>query len=375
VGGDAELDEVRAILAAQEPARTDAARGASAPDAPVDDGTRLPARDAGVREPAAPPSFAEAFPESYEDDDQGDAFRDPPAAARSGDGPTAGRPVVAGLDQDEIDEIEALLAGAEAADAAQPAPRETARAAAGDPAQAAEAPAHEPTNPLAAPPWWRAQVADLADVAQRIDLALRRLAAAVPDVDEGEQPEAHERLRELEGDVARLMQFARTLGYVAAPPAAGTQRFDLGEIVHLFAANLASSGADAPRCQFKTSRGADVRSDKDLVSQALDAVFFLVRCTSRKGDLVRTQVALSEADGRGWVELSLDFPSGPLDGAPEAEIVGPYGLTDLFPDLGPNALSAAQGIVAGQGGSLTLVARGRGRLTWRLRLPRADVHG
>ena len=69
--------------------------------------------------------------------------------------------------------------------------------------------------------------------------------------------------------------------------------------------------------------------------------------------------------------MALDFPSGPLEGVPEGDIVPPYSLTDLFPELGPNALAAAAGIVAGQGGHLSLANRARGRMTWRLRLPPA----
>lgn len=226
------------------------------------------------------------------------------------------------------------------------------------------------TSGLDIPPWWRAQVADLADTSQRIDLSVRVLARAAPEIDQGDHEEAQKRLRELEAEVARLLQFTRTLGYVAAPPPTGTQVFDLGEMVHLFAANLAASSNDAPRCQFKTTPGAEVRSDRLLLNQALDAIFFLVRCTSKKGDLVRAQVQRTDDDGRAWIELALDFPSGPLEGFPEDELVAPYGLADLFPDLGPNALAAARGIVAGQGGRLSLASRTRGRMTWRLRLPR-----
>ncbi len=222
---------------------------------------------------------------------------------------------------------------------------------------------------IAAPPWWRAQVADLADAAQRIDLSVKMLAQAAPEIDEGDLDDARSRLRELEAEVARLLQFTRTLGYVAAPPPAGSQTFDLGEIVHLFATGLAQSGPEAPRCQFKATPGGTVRSDRQLLSQALDAVFFLVRCTARKGDLVRARVQVFEKDG-GWVELDVDFPSGPLEGLVDDDIVAPYSLSDLFPQLGPNALAAATGIVAGQGGALRLASRGRGRMTWQLRLPR-----
>jgi len=226
---------------------------------------------------------------------------------------------------------------------------------------------------LEAPPWWRAQVADLADSAQRIDLSVRALAEAAPEIDEGDLDEARDRLRALEGEVARLMQFTRTLGYVASPPPTGSQTFDLGEIVHLFAAGLAQSGPEAPRCQYKTVPTAIVRSDRQLLSQALDAVFFLVRCTSRKGDLVRAQVQRVEDPAGVVIELSLDFPSGPLEGIPADEIVEPYALSDLFPELGPNALAAAAGIVSGQGGSLSLSSKAAGRMTWRLRLPRLET--
>jgi hypothetical protein len=308
-------------------------------------------------------SFREAFPDDdgdEEDDDDADEAGGPAGVAL--DDPHAPARARAHEDEDEDNDDEVDERHAPTGLATRPERDDAADARAGR--SGAPPAAHEP------PAWWRAQVADLADVAQRIDLALRRLAAAAPDIDEGAEEEAHARLRELEGDVARLLQFARTLGYVAAPPAAGTQVFDLGEIVHLHAASLASSGADAPRCQFKTARGADVRSDKELVSQALDAAFFLVRCTAHKGDLVRAQVGVVD-DGGAWVELTLDFPSGPLEGLPIDEITAPYGLADLYPELGPNALAAAAGIVAGQGGHLALQARPRARLTWTLRLPRA----
>jgi hypothetical protein len=211
----------------------------------------------------------------------------------------------------------------------------------------------------------------LADAAQRIDLSVKMLAQSAPEIDEGDMQDARGRLRELEAEVARLLQFTRTLGYVAAPPPTGSQTFDFGEIVHLFATGLAQSGPEAPRCQFKTTPSATVRSDRQLLSQALDAIFFLVRCTARKGDLVRARVQATADDAGAWIELDLDFPSGPLEGFSEDDVVSPYSLADLFPELGPNALAAAAGIAAGQGGHLGLESRARARMTWRLRLPHA----
>jgi hypothetical protein len=41
--------------------------------------------------------------------------------------------------------------------------------------------------------------------------------------------------------------------------------------------------------------------------------------------------------------------------------------------LGPNALAAAQAIVVGQGGTLSLRFQGRGRALWHLELPLSDM--
>jgi hypothetical protein len=310
----------------------------------------------------------------------------PPPAPRPTAAPPASAP--AAPPGDELEAVRAILAGAGAgtanAEPAEEAPPSEAPAGEGA-ADEAEEPDVEPDadataevqdEPVAggllhAPVWLRAQVADLADAAQRIDLSLRALAEAAPDVREGDADEPRERFRELELEIERLAQYARTLGCLVAPPAQGSQVFDLAEIAHLFASGLAASGPDAPRCQYKAGGAVHVRSDRHLLGQALDALFFLARSTSRKGDLVRAQVRRAEAPGGAIVELRLEFPSGPLEGVPQAEIIAPYALRDLFPDLGPNALAAAAGIVAGQGGHLSLAAPAPGRLEWRLDLPGA----
>jgi hypothetical protein len=54
-------------------------------------------------------------------------------------------------------------------------------------------------------------------------------------------------------------------------------------------------------------------------------------------------------------------------------IFTPYALRRVLPNLGPNALAAAQAIVVGQGGSLTLGFLDKGRASWRLELPVADA--
>ncbi|MDZ4772686.1 MAG: hypothetical protein SGI72_06070 [Planctomycetota bacterium] len=233
-----------------------------------------------------------------------------------------------------------------------------------------EIPSHSSTSEPKAdtnavhPPWWRAQIADLADTAQRVELGLQALRMVEPDSHE----EVREHVDQLDGEVARLMQFARTLGYVAAPPARGDQVFDLGDTVQVFVAQLASRPEATPRCQFRSSEPVFVRSDRALLGQAFDAFFWLAGACSAKGDLVRAQVI---RDG-GPAEVRVEFNSGPLDRIETARILEPYGLRRVLPDLGPNALSAASSIVAGQGGSVELSRVSNGRLAWRIVLPAVD---
>jgi hypothetical protein len=186
------------------------------------------------------------------------------------------------------------------------------------------------------------------------------------------EPDSHEEVREhvdqLDAEVARLVQFARTLGYVASPPSRGDQVFDLGDTVQVFVAQLASRPEATPRCQFRATEPVFVRSDRALLGTALDAFFWLAGACSTKGDLIRAQVI---RDG-GPAEVRVEFPAGPLDRVETARILEPYGLRRVLPDLGPNALSAASSIVVGQGGSVELSRVSNGRLAWRIVLPAVD---
>lgn len=217
----------------------------------------------------------------------------------------------------------------------------------------------------APPPWWRAQIADLADTAQRVELGLQALRMVEPDSHE----EVREQVDRLDGEVARLVQFARTLGYVASPPSRGDQVFDLADTVQVFVAQLASRPEATPRCQFRSNEPVYVRSDRALLGQAFDAFFWLAGACSAKNDLVRAQVI---RDG-GPAEVRLEFPSGPLEHVETARILEPYGLRRILPDLGPNALSAATSIVVGQGGSVELVRPQKNRLAWRVVLPAVEA--
>jgi hypothetical protein len=110
-----------------------------------------------------------------------------------------------------------------------------------------------------------------------------------------------------------------------------------------------------------------VKSDRQLVSQALDALYFLVARCAAPGDVVRVQVQEVQRSA----VLSIEFPAGPLAGRDPGTIVEPYALREVFADLGPNALLAAAGIVRGQGGQLELVRRNDRHLEWQLVLPLA----
>lgn len=286
------------------------------------------------------------------------------------------------LESDEIDEIRALLEQdqhrAPPAPPAPAAPRTEPAAAPKSEATSARAPApapapaaatdgaeeHEENGAGTPPAWWRAQIADLADTAQRVELGVQALRMVEPDSHE----EVREHVDQLDSEVARLVQFARTLGFVASPPARGDQVFDLGEAVQVFVSQLASRPESTPRCQFRCTEPVFVRSDRALLGQAFDAFFWLAGACSAKGDLIRAQVA---RDG-GAADVRVEFPSGPLERVDATRILEPYGLRRILPDLGPNALSAAGAIIAGQGGRVDLARGQNGGLAWHIVMPAVE---
>jgi hypothetical protein len=211
------------------------------------------------------------------------------------------------------------------------------------------------------PAWWRAQIADLADTAQRVELGVQALRMVEPDSHE----EVREHVDQLDAEVARLVQFARTLGFVASPPSRGDQVFDLGEAVQVFVTQLASRPESTPRCQFRVTEPTFVRSDRALLGQAFDAFFWLAGACSGKGDLIRAQVGRAG----GAAEVKVEFPSGPLERVDTTRILEPYGLRRILPDLGPNSLSAAGAIIVGQGGRVDLARGQNGGLVWSIALP------
>lgn len=222
-----------------------------------------------------------------------------------------------------------------------------------------------PRGAPALPSFFRDQVADLADIAQRIELATSALGEDAP-IDPA-----------LTGDVARLVQFTRTLGFLAAPPGPGEQLFDVAEALEVAVAAHVGQDEDGPRFLFRSDGPLWVRSDRELLGLAFDAYLTLARSAGRRGEIVRVQVRASDAptadgDELGSGEIAIEFPAGPLAELDPARIVEPYALRRVFPMLGANALSAATSIVRGQGGRAELVRAPRGRLLWRAEISRAE---
>jgi hypothetical protein len=255
-------------------------------------------------------------------------------------------PAAAPADDDELAQIEDILSG----DA-------TTRRAVEVPPAAPRAPAGSKLEPP--PPYFKDQVADLADIAQRIQLSL-----------DGATNGKGETIERVGQEVERLVQFTRTLGYLVSPPTPGAQTFDLSEMVEVFLASTPKT-PESPRLLFRGGGELPVRSDRALLSQALDAFVFLAQSCAAKGEIVRLQ---TRPDGESCV-LTIQFPPGPLADLEPERILQPYGLRRVVPKLGPNALAAATGIIAGQGGRALLERAGQGRLGWMIELPRAAGAG
>lgn len=220
---------------------------------------------------------------------------------------------------------------------------------------------HEPEATPAAPrpPWLKNQVADLADIVQALDLQARAHHAHV-----GIAPE-----------LARLRQFTKTMGLVAAPPQRGSQDVDMATLTEEALGALAGATPNAPRILFRR-RGQEHTTvgDKSLVACALDAVLQTAVACSASGDVVRVTVdgadAASTPSGSRHMTVEVEFPEGPLAALHPSEITTPYALRKILPDIGANALAAAGAIAVGQGGDLHLLRdEDAGALVFTLELP------
>ena len=196
------------------------------------------------------------------------------------------------------------------------------------PPPATEAPTQEPvsTLPLAAlPAWYRDQVADLADMAQRLDLGLRRTLEA------GGMEETDAALESLSHDVLRLGQFTRTLGYLAAPPGANGATLDLSGLAADFLSTLASEDEAGPRFLFRGEPETRVRADKGLLVLVLDALLTVTSLVAGQGGEVRVAVERGEEQAH----LTIQFPAGVLTDLEPARWMEPYALHRRLPARWP----------------------------------------
>lgn len=219
------------------------------------------------------------------------------------------------------------------------------------PAETEACPSSRRTRWHASPPsWYRAQIADLADIVQGLDLSYQALRESQEELPEEAQTAMDLASERFGGEMFRLVQFTRTLGAVSAAPGRGLHQFELATLVEEQLAGLAGSTPESPRFLFRSEGPSSVQCDKLLVYQALDAILHLADACSAPGDSVRVSVV---TDG-GSVTALVDAPAGPLHGLHPAEILEPYSFRRLLPSIGPNALAAASRILDGQGGSLVL---------------------
>ena len=241
-------------------------------------------------------------------------------------------------------------------------------------------PASSSPPPSSPPPsWYRAQVANLADLAQRLDLSLRAVRESVQEhgleADDGAGGEGgiDAAVERLGVDLGRLVQFARTLGYLAAPPRPGEAEIALATLVEEQLGGLAGADANGPRYLFREEGEPVVRSDKTLLVAVFDALLAVARSCSGSREVVRVSVERDAAGPLARVRVS--FPAGPLADVDPAGVLEPYGLRRTLPQIGANALAAASRILEGQGGRLALgpdepkPGEGGGRLAFEATLP------
>lgn len=251
---------------------------------------------------------------------------------------------------DQVIEPEAAEVEPEERVIEEPAP-ESQAVASPAPAEADARPSSRRIRWHASPPsWYRAQIADLADIVQGLDLSFQVLRESQEELPEEAQATMDLASERFGGEMFRLVQFTRTLGVVSAAPGRGSHQFELATLVEEQLAGLAGSTPESPRFLFRSEGPTGVQCDKLLVYQAFDAVLHLADACSAPEDVVRVSVV---ANG-GSVTARIDAPAGPLHALEPAEILEPYSFRRLLPSIGPNALAAASRILEGQGGSLVL---------------------
>lgn len=210
----------------------------------------------------------------------------------------------------------------------------------------------------------RDQVAVLADISQRLELAFLALRES-GRADEGDLEAPQIELR-------RLLRFTRSLACLAAPPPRGVDEFDVVGLIEELLATLTLRGRRGPRFQPSSGPGGRpavefmVRADRAALAMAFESVLALARLCSSGGDTVR--VSYTPIEGSA-VAIAVEFAAGPLQGLDPRRLLDSALLRERLPELGPSELAAANAILVSQGGSMELKALAEGQLAVRMRIP------
>lgn len=221
-------------------------------------------------------------------------------------------------------------------------------------------------------PYFKHQVADLADLVQCVDLGLDQAAEDVADLQGPGADRLAAQFEQLSGEVARLRQFTHTLSFLASPPAGGQQVLDLAPLLEEML-SMRRAEPEAPRYLLRAPESLPVRTDKILLTQAFDALLFLCQVCAEAGGTVRVDGRVLHAtsdDEIDAVQISIRFPAGRFADLQPAQILEPYALRRSLPELGANSLAAATGILNGQGGTVELHKEPSGGLEWLILLPK-----
>lgn len=221
-----------------------------------------------------------------------------------------------------------------------------------------------PASTAAALSLGRDQVAVLADISQRLELAFLGLRES-GRTDEGDLEAPQIELR-------RLLRFTRSLACLAAPPPRGFDEFDVVGLIEELLATLTLRGRKGPRFLPSSGPGGrpavefTVRADRAALAMAFESVLALARLCSSGGDTVRVSYTPVNATS---LAIAVEFPAGPLQGLDPRRLLDTALLRERLPELGPSELAAASAILKSQGGSLELSALPEEHLAVRMRLP------
>ena len=233
----------------------------------------------------------------------------------------------------------------------------------------------------------RLELAELADIAQRLQLAFAQLCDAAAETDPGG-------FAAYGYDLERLLAFTRRLGEGAgAEPAEGAASarpwtegaaqaraaqpngFEVTGLVQERLAAVIARSPGAPRTDCAADGPIHVAAERADVAAALDTFLRLgLRCAG-PNDEVRVRLSTRADATAPHVDVAMAWPSGPLARLAREELFEPGRLEALLPDVSAADLARAIERVEAGGGRVDLRMDERGflRITVRLALapPRA----